>query len=204
MGQYLSHVGFILSGVQLQEEQRSMNTTRTTAELSDTEQQLISIVEQYIETQGWRKERADYDDGRIVFRLTFKMQNASFRTFFDLMPNQQRFAVYCYSPVDIPAEALLQVAEFMARVNYRLYLGKLGLDMDEGTVRFSCTVSIEGSSLSSSMIGLIENAAICGMDDHFPALMAIVHGGKTAKEAFDDMLSQDELPVDDDTGMTFH
>ena len=180
-----------------------MNTTPTTAELSDTEQ-LISIVEQYIETQGWRKERVDYDDGRIVFRLTFKMQHASFRTFFDLMPNQQRFAVYCYSPVDIPAEALLQVAEFMVRVNYRLYLGKLGLDMDEGTVRFSCTVSVEGSSLSSSMIGLIENAAICGMDDHFPALMAIVHGGKTAKEAFDDMLSQDELPVDDDTGMTFH
>jgi hypothetical protein len=50
----------------------------------------------------------------------------------------------------------------------------------------------------------MENAAICGMDDHFPILMTIVHGGKTAKEAFDDMLSEDELPSDDDIGMTVH
>ncbi|BBL60951.1 YbjN domain-containing protein [Methylomonas koyamae] len=181
-----------------------MNTAITIAEFANTEQQLISAVEQYIEAQGWRKERQDYDDGRIVFRLTFKMRNASFRTFFDLMPNQQRFAVYCYSPVDIPAEARQQVADFMARVNYRLYLGKLGLDMDEGTVRYSCTVSVEGSLLSPDMIALIENAAICGMDDHFPILMSIVHGGKTAKQAFDDMLSEDERPGDEDTGMTVH
>jgi hypothetical protein len=77
--------------------------------------------------------------------------------------------------------------------------------MDEGTLRYSCAVAVEGSSLSCEMISLMENSAICGMDEHFPAIMAIVHGGKTAREAFDAMLAETEQSAaGDELNSTVH
>lgn len=175
-----------------------MNTAVTSSAYSPSGQQLIAAVEQYIDVQGWRKEKVAYEDGHLGFRMSFRMQHASYRTFFDLLPDQGRFAVYSYCPVEIPEEARGLVAEFIARANYRLYHGKLEIHMDEGTVRYCCTVSVEGSCLSQEMISLMENAAICGMDDHFPALMVIVHGGKGAREVFERLLIDAEQSADSD------
>jgi hypothetical protein len=182
-----------------------MNTAETSSTFSSSGQRLIDAVEHYIETQGWRKEKMDYEGGRIGFGLRFKMQHASYRVFFDVVPDLKRFAVYCYGPVDIPEGLRLQVAEFCARANYRIYNGKLEIQMDEGTLRYSCAVAVEGSSLSCEMISLMENSAICGMDEHFPAIMAIVHGGKTAREAFDAMLAETEQSAaGDELNSTVH
>jgi hypothetical protein len=55
------------------------------------------------------------------------------------------------------------------------------------------------------MISLMENSTICGMDEHFPAIMAIVHGGKTAREAFDAMLAETEQSAaGDELNSTVH
>jgi hypothetical protein len=169
-----------------------MNNTETSSAVSSADEQLIDAVEHYIDIQGWWKEKVAYEGGRIGFGLRFKMQHASYRVFFDVVQDLKRFAVYCYSPVDIPEGLRLQVAEFCARANYRIYNGKLEIHMDEGTIRYFSAVVVEGSTLSSEMISLMENSAICGMDEHFPAIMTIVHGGKTAREAFDSMLADSE------------
>lgn len=182
-----------------------MHTTDNSPALSTPGQRLIDAVERYIDTQGWRKEQIDYEGGRIGFGLRFKMQHASYRVFFDVIPELDRFAVYCYSPVDIPEELRLHVAEFCARTNYRIYNGKLEIQMDEGTLRYSCAVTVEGSSLSPEMISLMENTAICGMDDHFPAIMTIVHGGKTAREAFYALFAETEQSAaGDELNSTVH
>jgi len=64
--------------------------------------------------------------------------------------------------IHVPVEHRGKVTEYLARVNYGIYLGRLEMDLDEGGVRMTATVNVRGSRLSLEMLGGMENVAILG------------------------------------------
>lgn len=158
---------------------------------SEAGQKMIKAVEAYMRTMNWRYEKITAEPTQVYYKLFFKMRNGRYRMIFDLMPDQCNFAVYCYSPTDIPAEAIPAVSNFVNRVNFNIYHGKLELDMDDGTVRYSCAMCLEDSPLTPGIISYMEDSASFGMDDHFPSLMAIVNDGKDPKQAFEDLMHEE-------------
>jgi hypothetical protein len=168
-----------------------MNQSIAETTFSDVGQKMIEAVETYIQTMNWRYEKITSQPTRVGYKMSFKMRNGSYRMFFDLTPDQYSLAIYCYSPVDIPIEAIPAVSDFVNRVNFNIYHGKLELNMDDGTVRYSCAVCLEDSPLTPGIISYMENSAAFGMDDHFPSLMTIVHGGKKPKQVFEDLMNEE-------------
>lgn len=158
---------------------------------SEAGQKMIEAAETYIKTMNWRYEKITSEPTKVNYRMYFKMRNGHYRMFFTLTPDRYGFAVYCYSPIDIPSEDIPAVSDFANRVNFNIYHGKLELDMDDGIVRFSCEICLEGSPLTPAIISDMENCAAFGMDDHFPSLMAIVHGGKDPKQVFEALLNEE-------------
>lgn len=152
---------------------------------------MIEALETYIKTMNWRYEKVTSQQTRVSYKMFFKMRNGSYCMFFDLIPDQYSLAVYCYSPVDIPIEAIPAVGDFVNRVNFNIYHGKLEINMDDGTVRYSCDMCLKDSPLAPGIISYMENSAAFGMDDHFSSLMAIVHGGKEPNQVFEDLMNEE-------------
>ena len=143
---------------------------------------LATVVRNYLDKDGWNYEVSERN-GHILFSCGVTMSNANYRTIFDVCEAHSQFGVFVYTRVKIPEKHRSAVAEYIARVNHRIYLGKCEIDMDDGEIRTVVTVDVEGSSLSPEMVGIMENVAHRTMDHHYPGLMAICYGNRSAVEA---------------------
>lgn len=146
---------------------------------------LNASLDQYLKAQQWKYEKEDRGDYQR-YTLGFNLKNASFRTYFELFPERYLFYVKVYFTQFVPLNSRLKIAELIIRINYRLALAQFDMDMDDGELRVIECICIEGSQLSQEMIGHMENTALFAMDDYFPAFMAVIHGGKSPKEALDE------------------
>jgi hypothetical protein len=143
---------------------------------------LAIVVRNYLDKDGWNYEVSERN-GHSLFSCGVTMKNANYRTIFDVCEAKSQFGVFVYAQVKIPEKHRSAVAEYIARVNHRIYLGKCEIDMDDGDIRTVVTVDVEGSALSREMVGLMENVAHRTMDHHYPGLMAICYGNRSAVEA---------------------
>ena len=78
---------------------------------------------------------------------------------------------------------MLDMAEFLARVNNDIRYGSFDLDYDTGLIRFRLTVDCEGTLPSEPMIEDAVNAP-CGIVDQCSAgILAVMYGEQTPLEA---------------------
>ncbi len=159
--------------------------------MSLKEDSMVKIVREYIDDKKWRREEFDYDSGNIVYKVCLQMEHSKYITLYDIDPVRYRFGIFAYGSVIIPENDRVKVAEFFIRTNLCQYTGKFDLDMEDGEWRFSTTVNIKGSQLSKEMIDDMGNIALIELDSHFPAVMAIVHGGKSANDSFEAFFGND-------------
>jgi hypothetical protein len=145
---------------------------------------IADAVRQYLVHDGWNYETKERD-GLVMFGSGVTLPNGEFRASFDADDGRERFGVYVYSAIYIPEARRLAVAEYLTRVNYTRYLGKIEMDLDDGEIRSVATVTVEGSHLSQAMISSVENAAHFNLNDAYPGLMAIAFGDVSPQDAFD-------------------
>ncbi len=143
---------------------------------------LVGVVRDYLDKGGWKYEASE-QNGHSIFSCGVTMSNAQYRTIFDICEARTQFGVFVYAQVMVPERHRATVAEYTARVNRQIYLGKLDIDMNDGEIRTVVTVDVEGSALSPEMVSLMENVAHRTMDHHYPGLMAICYGNRSATEA---------------------
>lgn len=152
---------------------------------------IAEAVKQYLDSEGWNYEINDRE-GLIMYGAGVTLPNGEFRSSFDADDGRERFGVYVYSAIYIPEAKRLAVAEYLTRVNYTRYLGKIEMDLDDGEIRSVATVTVEGSSLSQAMISHLENAAHFNLNDAYPWMMAIAFGDLSPQAAFDSYQQRDE------------
>lgn len=153
-----------------------------TGEIKTT--QVADAVRQYLDQEGWNYEVNERTD-LTMFVGDVTLPNGEFRSSFDADEGRESFGVYVYSTIYIPEAKRLAVAEYLTRVNYTRYLGKIEMDLDDGEIRSVATVTVEGSHLSQAMIGSVKNAAHFNLNDAYPGLMSIAFGDVSPQDAFD-------------------
>ncbi|QXP84744.1 YbjN domain-containing protein [Methylococcus sp. Mc7] len=148
----------------------------------DSHTPMLDAVRHYLDSDGWTYSERERG-GLFSLSATVGLASGEFRTFFDVNDEEERFAVYVYAPVKVPEKYRGSVAEFLTRVNYRLFLGKFEFDLDDGQVRMVSTVFMGGSALSQAMIDQMENSAHMTMNKYWPGIMSVAYGGQSAAEA---------------------
>lgn len=143
---------------------------------------MLNAVRQYLDSDGWTYSERERN-GIFTLSATVSLPRGEFRTCFDVNDEDERFAVFVYAPVKVPEQHRSAVAEFLTRVNYRLFLGKFEFDLDDGEVRMVSTVFMGGSILSQAMIEQMENTAHMSMNQYWPGMMVVAYGGQSAAEA---------------------
>lgn len=87
------------------------------------------------------------------------------------------------APTTVPPESRLEVAHFLTRINKRFKLGFLALDMDDGSLSFTLGYDLEGMSQSAKNVFNMIYIGLQAIERHFPIIMSICYGGKSAIEA---------------------
>jgi hypothetical protein len=146
---------------------------------------IAQAVQTYLDHENWRY-TARHDEGRafVTFRSEISVPNLRVSSCFDADDDGNRFCVFVYCTINVPEAQRLKVAEYLTRVNYRLYLGKIEMDLDDGQIRATAAISLKDCPLSQAMIEEMENAAHFALNDAFPGIMGIAYGNQTADEAF--------------------
>lgn len=88
----------------------------------------------------------------------------------------------------LPKHSLMPVYALLAHINERLWLGHFSIDSEESKVMFRHTVLVEdadGQHVSSHVIQQLLDVAQAECERFYPALQAVVWGGKTPKEAIE-------------------
>jgi hypothetical protein len=88
----------------------------------------------------------------------------------------RRFAFYSVCPVTIPEDRRAAAAEFAARVNSRLLVGTLEVDLDTGETRVRTGIDVEGTELPETLARNVILANVQVMDAYAPALLELVEG----------------------------
>jgi hypothetical protein len=132
-----------------------------------------------------------------VFNCTSKYSNYSCR----VEARPLHLGVVCTSPIRIPEEHRVKVAELATRVNYRLVMGSIDMDFADGEVRFRLFHrNVSGICDDPRLIASLVTTAITSMDLHFPGIMKVTYGGVSPEQALRECVEQMEkassTPVD--------
>lgn len=88
----------------------------------------------------------------------------------------------------LPKHALPQVYALLAQVNERLWLGHFSIDSEENTINFRQTVLVkeaDGQNVGAEVIQELLDISVQECERFYPALQAVVWGGKSPKEAIE-------------------
>jgi hypothetical protein len=140
---------------------------------------IFSRLIDFMEEEDWNYEILE---GETVLRFNFKGRAGRLFCYADVEEEKDWLIFYSYLPVNVPADKMVTVAEFIARANRGMRIGNFELDFEDGEVRYKTSIDIEGGELTGKMIHNLLQANLCTMDRYFPGIMELIYGDKTAKE----------------------
>lgn len=116
----------------------------------------------------------------------------NYKGYVEVHEDRPAIEVYLYAPMNVPERKRAEVAELLARINFGLMTGHIGINFDSGKIRFKGTVDVKGGALSVAMVNDLVDRGM-GMLDHFlPAVMAVAHANMTPADAYAEV--DDEAP----------
>ncbi|MHC5673518.1 GTPase [Nostoc sp.] len=127
-----------------------------------------------------------------ALRLEVKMENSNYTCYAIVNEKNKTFLFYSNSPVKIPKNQYLQIAEFLTRANYGLNIGNFEMDFRDGEVRYKTSIFLGDNELDYPVIRRIVYSNLSTIDDYFPAIMKVIYGGMSAEEAVNQIEGEEE------------
>ncbi len=94
------------------------------------------------------------------------------------------FASFCWRMlVMTPQDKRVDMAEFIARANYGMFLGNFEIDFSDGEVRFKTTITVEDSMPSDETLKRNVYTNVRMMDEYFLGIMGVMYAKLTPEEA---------------------
>lgn len=124
-------------------------------------------------------------EGEPAFRTMLGGDHGMMPAMAGLLIDRHQFITYVAAPSACPADQRGAVAEFVARANWGLPMGNFELDMDDGTVRFKCSVDYEDIGLTPVMVRNTFAPAAFTMDRYLQGLLAVMYGSKDPAEVIE-------------------
>jgi len=140
----------------------------------------LDIVEQLVEANEWAFDRSSDDE--LAVEVTGRW--CDFHLFFCWREDLHALHFSCLFDSRAPKSKIAEVAQLLALVNERLWLGHFDLSSDDGVTMFRHTVPMRGAPAASvEMVEDLMDVAIGECERFYPAFQFVLWGGKSAGEA---------------------
>jgi hypothetical protein len=155
---------------------------------------VIVAVHSFLRHEEIKFEQTHFDG---VLKLGFIGDNGCFLGYVDADEERRAVQVRTIAPVRVERSKMPDVAELLMRVNCRLLLGNLELNMDSGTIVSRTGIVLGESDLHHEVMEHLLYANWLNMDRFFPAVNAVLFGNISPRKALDRVLQQRPDPPDD-------
>lgn len=145
---------------------------------------LFDVAVSWLEDDDWSFTPHETEKS-IYATANYQGDHSTYRLILEAYEKIDVFLVYAYISTKIPKKKYAAIAELLTRINFSVRLGGFQFDMDDGTLRYQCSVDVEGSSLSPRMVNSMVSAALSSADEYFPAIMQIAYADKTPLQALE-------------------
>ncbi|MEM9805854.1 MAG: YbjN domain-containing protein [Cyanobacteria bacterium P01_D01_bin.56] len=125
----------------------------------------------------------DQNIEKSVLRLQHTGEHGKWECYAKTQEDNQVFLFYSIPDLKAPKDKLLDVADYICRVNYGLVMGNLEIDFEDGEIRYKTSIDVEGDTLSFELIRNMVYANVSLMDLYLPGLVAIIEQDKSPAEA---------------------
>ena len=124
----------------------------------------------------------------------------TYRVYARVDPDDRLFQVFAYMPLTVPVGCRPAIAELLARVNFNLKVGKFEFDYDDGTYRFQVAQILPDDDLADDTIHRVIGTTMAMLDMYVPAVLSVIYGNETPKDAVLQVERIQSRPAADDTG----
>lgn len=76
------------------------------------------------------------------------------------------------------------MAELLARINYGLSVGQIGLDFESGKIRYKGTIEVKDGALSVTMVNIMVDRGMSMLDNFLPAVNEVAYTNDSPADAF--------------------
>lgn len=133
------------------------------------------------------------DEERGIIRFSMNTQASPDVRFTARVVNPRTALFTTILPMNIPEKNRGAVSDYMTRVNYTLLLGNFQMDLTDGELSYKAVgVFEEETGLPDSVVTRLTYVGFNMFDKYLPGVFAILYGGKTPAEAFDEVNSKDD------------
>jgi hypothetical protein len=120
-----------------------------------------------------------------------------YRCFVEVYEKRPGIIVFHYAPFKVPKQYRNAVAEVLVLANYALVGGAIGMNMQDGELRFKTGVDVMDGAISVAMINELVDRATSIMDQYLPAVAAVIYAGQSPEQAYAKADNPDEKPSPD-------
>ena len=135
------------------------------------------------------------NDSRATCQFTAgDSNNYKYRCFVEVYENRPGLMVFHYAPFSVPQVHRSAVAELLVRANYALNNGAIGMDMQDGEIRYKNGIDVRDGAISVAMINQMVDHGTAILDQYLPAVAAVVYAKLTPEQAYERAENPDEKP----------
>ena len=147
----------------------------------------VELVKNVMDEEGWRYEEKTLSSA-VAFTGGIGGFTGMFRAFqFQLIVGENEVQNYALFPMSAPPEKISEVAELVARLNFRQMFGGFLLDCESGEIRYHIAFpSAEVMRNAKEALAFLLFSPAQMLDMGSAAFTAVLTGMKSPKEAFDD------------------
>lgn len=144
----------------------------------------LTLFEQFLQETDWSYTLHITDEDAGLGYLTCKTSGDHCRldVVLDADPEKDIVMCFVYFPFVVTAEKKHDMAELVCRLNRRV-MGCYEFDLDDLLLRYRISIDVEGGELVPRMFENLRDSAVAVCDRDFPAMMRLLHGGFSPKEA---------------------
>lgn len=128
------------------------------------------------------------DDNTI--RLGFAGKNGRFQVIVRFLKEKDLVQILTFYPFNVAENFRPMICEVITRMNYGLLFCSCEMDMNDGEVRCRGSMPVDEAPFYWEQFRTILITTITTADRYYPAFMAVIFGGKNAKDAITDVESQ--------------
>jgi hypothetical protein len=143
---------------------------------------ILEALEQFFEDDAWPINRME---GKPAVQMMFRGEHGEWMCYAHAREKDRQFFFYSVSPIKVPDDKRLAMAEFITRANYGLLVGNFEMDFSDGEVRYKTGFDVEKTELTNDLIRPAVYANVASMDKYLPGLIRVIYAEATPTEAID-------------------
>lgn len=142
----------------------------------------LQAVAAFFTEDGWSFEQMPE---RPILRLPFQGKGGRWNCYAQIRVTRDVEQILFYSvlPLNVPADKLPAIAEFITRANYGMALGNFELDFNDGEVRYKTSVDVTDAEITGNLLRPLIYTNVLMMDKYMSGLMAVVYADMSPEQA---------------------